>query len=379
MSESVARAERFEPAAASPLFTWEVSGKPVAVQIPHGIVDRLEKEAVESFRSLSSRGSEIGGLLLGRITPGQPAMVTIEEYEAVPCDYSRGPLYRLSEADAARMDQIIEQRNAGGIAVVGFFRSHTRKGLGLDADDLELFRIAISECLADRPVDSPVRDQTQHGRHLYPGIRHGAGRSQLPGISVPVVGTRRRPRRSAPNPVTAGPKSAVPPLPSAPKAPPRAQIVPIAPRRETPAVAPALPPIERCPQVPAPVETPHGGLAKSESRLLRSRHLTENRETRCRSRNLRSRPRCRPPGAPRQDALGAGRAGIGGVDRRPVGVLGVLRRGEPGPAECVDGLFSDGVTRGTDRERTAAHVEPRFGADPQCHARGALDSRRRAG
>src|SRR6478672_3580300 len=140
MSESAARAERFESAAASPFFTWEVSGKPVAVQIPHSIVDRLEKEAVESFRSLSSRGSEIGGLLLGRIAPGQPAVVSVEGYEAVPCDYSRGPLYRLSEADTARMAKAIEQKSAGGVAAVGFFRSQTRKGLGLDADDLELFR-----------------------------------------------------------------------------------------------------------------------------------------------------------------------------------------------------------------------------------------------
>src|SRR5436309_14998691 len=103
MNESTARAERYDvQTAASPSYLWEVPQKPVAVRIPFSLIDRLEREAVESFRSLTSKGSEIGGLLLGGVSPGSPLVVSIADYELIACDYSRGPLYRLSDADMSR-------------------------------------------------------------------------------------------------------------------------------------------------------------------------------------------------------------------------------------------------------------------------------------
>ena len=66
MIESTARAERYDlQTSKSNSYLWEVPQKPVAVRIPFNVMDRLEREAVEAFRSLSSRGSEIGGLLVG--------------------------------------------------------------------------------------------------------------------------------------------------------------------------------------------------------------------------------------------------------------------------------------------------------------------------
>src|SRR5450432_4925399 len=125
MTESIARAERFDvQPAPSPLFFWEVPQKPVSVRIPFSLIDRLEREAVESFRSLTSRGSEIGGLLVGDVSPGSPLVVSIEDYELIQCDYSRGPLYRLSDADMGRFEHAMEQHR-GGVGVAGFFRSHT--------------------------------------------------------------------------------------------------------------------------------------------------------------------------------------------------------------------------------------------------------------
>ena len=141
MTESTARAERFDlQPASSPLYLWEVPQKPVAVRIPFSLIDRLEREAVESFRSLTSRGSEIGGLLVGDVTPGSPLVVSIADYDLISCDYSRGPLYRLSDADMGRFEQAIQQRVAAGRGVAGFFRSHTRKGISLDTDDLAFFQ-----------------------------------------------------------------------------------------------------------------------------------------------------------------------------------------------------------------------------------------------
>src|ERR1022692_2179673 len=141
MPESTARAERFDvQTAPSPLYLWEVPQKPVSVRIPFSLIDRLEREAVENFRSLTSRGSEIGGLLVGEVSPGSPMVVSISDFDLIPCDYSRGPLYRLSDADMGRFGQAIQQRLAAGRGIAGFFRSHTRKGISLDADDLTFFQ-----------------------------------------------------------------------------------------------------------------------------------------------------------------------------------------------------------------------------------------------
>src|SRR3954453_19226499 len=138
MIDSSARAQRFENDAPAPAFLWAPPQKPVTVSIPLDLIDHLEREAVESFRSLSSRGSEIGGLLFGSFKPGSPLAVLIDSYEPVECAYTRGPLYRLTDAELALIDRLIEQRLAAGIQSVGFYRSHTRKGLGLDTDDLAL-------------------------------------------------------------------------------------------------------------------------------------------------------------------------------------------------------------------------------------------------
>jgi hypothetical protein len=100
------------------------------------VAEWLERQALDSLRALTKRGSEIGGLLLGRISP-DPHAILIEELEAVACDYSRGPFYLLSEADEARLQAAIAQPRPS-LAVVGFFRSNARKELALSPDDLTL-------------------------------------------------------------------------------------------------------------------------------------------------------------------------------------------------------------------------------------------------
>lgn len=108
---------------------------------------RLAQQAAEAVRSRTAIGSEIGGLLLGRVMPGMPTLVTVEDYECIQCDYKRGPLYKLSDGDFERFTQAISRLNRAGNAqaVVGFFRSHTRQGLALDADDMALCNAYFGE------------------------------------------------------------------------------------------------------------------------------------------------------------------------------------------------------------------------------------------
>ena len=236
MTESTARAERFDvQTASSPLYLWEVPQKPVSVRIPFSLIDRLEREAVENFRSLTSRGSEIGGLLVGDVSPGSPLVVSIADYELIACDYSRGPLYRLSDADMGRFEQAIQQWLAAGRGVAGFFRSHTRKGISLDVDDLAFFHARFRDphhvALLVRPFATKASTAgifiRENGK-----VNGEASCLEFPFRSCE-LGTGQAP--APPDPKAAAP-SAAPPL--TPKGNVRAQIVPIASRRET-----SLPPV----------------------------------------------------------------------------------------------------------------------------------------
>lgn len=116
---------------------WELPRLKAGLHLSLDVVDRIERDALTAFRAVTQRGSEIGGLLLGRVT-NDPHVCSIEDYALVSCDYTRGPLYHLSEADEGRLRAALAQPH-GDLAVVGYFRSHTRKDITLDENDIALF------------------------------------------------------------------------------------------------------------------------------------------------------------------------------------------------------------------------------------------------
>ena len=91
MVESTARRERVEQQRVStPAYLWEVPQKPVAVRLTFDLIDRLEHEVLENFRSLTSRGSETGGLLLGSVAPGAPLFVSVRGFSKSSRATTRG-------------------------------------------------------------------------------------------------------------------------------------------------------------------------------------------------------------------------------------------------------------------------------------------------
>jgi protein TonB len=272
MPESAVRAERFDSsnASSSPSYVWEVPGKPVAVQIGLELVDRLEHEVVENFRSLNSRGSEIGGVLLGTFQNGNPTRVSIQSYELIACDYSRGPLYRFSEADVERFDRALQQRAAGGQRVVGFFRSHTRKGLSLDAEDVAFFSGHFREphqvALLVRPYASKPssagyfiwENGSVRGDASY--LEFAFRRSVLErGPGAEAAGSTTSPDLTAA--VTPTPTAE----PAASKPTVRAQIVPIASRREITVSQPPPQRVSAEPEKPPVAEPPQPASEKAHT------------------------------------------------------------------------------------------------------------------
>ncbi len=133
----------FEFAAVKPdFYAWEPPGKDVSIQIHFDVVDRLLADVMRGFGAVPRRGAEVGGILLGSAVLSDRLLVRIEDFEPIECDYRRGPSYLLSAEENQRLEASIEAQSPGAdrqIYAVGFYRSHTREGLGLSPEDLELF------------------------------------------------------------------------------------------------------------------------------------------------------------------------------------------------------------------------------------------------
>ncbi len=122
-------------------YVWEVPGQPVIVHLRLDVVDRLAAEVMRGFGAVPKRGAEVGGMLIGSTRPGVPAIVRIDDFEAVPCEYRRGPSYLFTEEDGRDFEDCwnrLQRGSSPSAYAVGYFRSHTRDGFSLEAEDLEL-------------------------------------------------------------------------------------------------------------------------------------------------------------------------------------------------------------------------------------------------
>jgi len=126
----------------SPSYLWEVPGKRVAVRLNLEAIDGLSAAVMLGFPSRYGRGREIGGLLLGRTSrQGQRLVVEIEDFEPIRCEHAFGPSLLLSPDDRRAFEEQLGWRRSAkkGGAVVGFWRSHTRRGFELAVEDADLF------------------------------------------------------------------------------------------------------------------------------------------------------------------------------------------------------------------------------------------------
>jgi hypothetical protein len=125
-------------------YTWEAVGKSVSVHLDYDFIDRISMEIMRGFSLVPKRGAEVGGLLLGTVEIGEQVVIRVEDYEAVPCEYLRGPSYLLSPNDEERFAATVqryEQSQDKRLYVVGLFRSHTRDTeLALADEDVAVFR-----------------------------------------------------------------------------------------------------------------------------------------------------------------------------------------------------------------------------------------------
>ena len=136
----------------SDYYRWEIVGRPIAVKLSMDFVDRLLPEVMRGFGSMPRRGVEMGGLLLGTIDrSGDKPVVIVDDFEPVPCQHSRGTTYQFSDEELVRFqDTASKWAYAEGkqTFAVGYYRSHTREGLGLTDEDLNIYNQILPDPLA---------------------------------------------------------------------------------------------------------------------------------------------------------------------------------------------------------------------------------------
>lgn len=122
-------------------YVWDLPGKPVVVHLNLAVIDRLAADVMRGFGLVPKRGAEVGGLLLGSIEQGARTIVRVEDFETVGCDYKRGPSYLFTADDGAAFEDACTRALPGssqGAYAVGYFRSHTREGMSLGPEDIDL-------------------------------------------------------------------------------------------------------------------------------------------------------------------------------------------------------------------------------------------------
>jgi hypothetical protein len=122
-------------------YVWEVLQKPLSVHLHIDVIDRLLAEVMRGFGAVPKRGAEVGGILIGTIERGDQTIVRVEDFEPVACAYRRGPSYLFTEEDGDAFRDACERwhpDDSRPAYAVGMFRSHTRDGLSLSTEDIQM-------------------------------------------------------------------------------------------------------------------------------------------------------------------------------------------------------------------------------------------------
>jgi len=120
----------------------DITADMVSVQLEEGstieysraLLEEVRRLAVTGFTAFGRGGLEIGGMLYGLRVGNR---LTIHAFAECPCEHSTGPAFVLSAKDRQVLAQLV--RPPAGLETLGWYRTHTRRGLDLDESDRELF------------------------------------------------------------------------------------------------------------------------------------------------------------------------------------------------------------------------------------------------
>jgi outer membrane biosynthesis protein TonB len=139
------------------LYEWSVPACPVNIFLDVALADRLRTAATAS-------DVEIGGLLVGHF---QDDRTVVTDFELVESEHRRGTAYSLSRRDDQHLTARLTGCRKRKQEVVGFFRSHRRPGMFLDAADDSTLRAHFSNPQQVALLAKPLGDGTATGGFFF--------------------------------------------------------------------------------------------------------------------------------------------------------------------------------------------------------------------
>jgi hypothetical protein len=110
-------------------FSWTFPGAPIRINIPLGLISRLQAELNEhEDLANSSPGAEIGGVLLGHQTA--PSTLDIDDYVWVSSEEPAGSPYHLARSELGFLRSVYD-------APVGYFRTQSEDNLYLREEEID--------------------------------------------------------------------------------------------------------------------------------------------------------------------------------------------------------------------------------------------------
>ncbi len=177
---------------------WSVEGHPIRVEYWASVLEEIRAAAVAGYCQFPRGGVEVGGVLFGRLEGG---LTRILASRPAACEYKFGPSYQLSEKDDQAFGALLRAPETdpllAALEPVGWYLSHTRSGVCLTQQDLELhnrhFPKPFQVALVVRPesfgpsragfffreADGTIRTESSHGEFAL------AARARRPRGAVP--------------------------------------------------------------------------------------------------------------------------------------------------------------------------------------------------
>jgi hypothetical protein len=124
------------PSALSP----HPTGEGLSVRFADRVLEGITSEVLSEFNAVPRRGTEAGGILLGRYSGTD---ILVEDFEPVLCEHRFGPSFHLSDEDLCGLRESLDWfRDPArcGVEVLGFYRSEIHAGFEPSEEDRGLIR-----------------------------------------------------------------------------------------------------------------------------------------------------------------------------------------------------------------------------------------------
>ena len=188
---------------------WRVEDLPLRIEYSLAVMEELRLYGEEGFQKIPHGGIEVGALLLGE---RNGETVRILEWRPMACDHARGPGFTLSPSDREALTELIgscaKAPELKGLAVVGWFHTHTRSKIFLSAEDLNVHEAFFADPGQVALIMRPQKDMPSMAGFFckdISGTMNGEA-SALEFIVKPDFGQSLKPKR----PTAAAPGSLLP-------------------------------------------------------------------------------------------------------------------------------------------------------------------------